>query len=55
YAPGSNVEADEGLEMSPALIELCRQRIDEISSLDDTFTGLAAIAPEGARDHGVRR
>ncbi|MCU1365069.1 MAG: FliI/YscN family ATPase [Ilumatobacteraceae bacterium] len=54
YAPGSNLEADEGLEMSPALIELCRQRIDEISSLDDTFTGLAAIAAEVDRAHGAR-
>ncbi len=51
YAPGSNPEADEGLAMSPALIELCRQRTDEISSLEDTFTGLSGIAAaiDGAR------
>jgi flagellum-specific ATP synthase len=44
YSPGSNAEADEGLAMSPAIIELCRQRTDDVTSLDATFAALAAIA-----------
>ena len=44
YAPGSNPEADEGLAMSPGIIELCRQRTDEVSSLDETFAAMDAIA-----------
>lgn len=46
YAPGSNPEADEGLAMSPAIIELCRQRTDDVSSIDETFATLARIAEQ---------
>jgi flagellum-specific ATP synthase len=37
YAPGSNPDADWGLSVAPALIDLCRQATDEISRFSETF------------------
>jgi flagellum-specific ATP synthase len=43
YAPGSNPEADRGLAIAPAIIDLCRQPTDDVADIDDTFRRLAAI------------
>ncbi len=44
YSPGSNADADAGLALSPAIIELCRQATSDVTSIDDTFAALAEIA-----------
>ena len=49
YVPGTNPDADRGLALAPAIIDLCRQRIDEVSGIEDAFMSLARIlasAPE---------
>jgi flagellum-specific ATP synthase len=43
YAPGSNTDADHGLAVSPGILELCRQQIDEVSAIDATFAALGAL------------
>jgi flagellum-specific ATP synthase len=49
YQPGSNPEADEGLAVSGDLIEMCRQRIDDITPFDDTFAVLEHVLEAGER------
>jgi flagellum-specific ATP synthase len=54
YVPGTNPEADRGLALAPALIDLCRQHVDDVSSIEDTFRTRAGVmagvpAPAGAR------
>jgi flagellum-specific ATP synthase len=49
YVPGTNPDADRGLALAPAIIELCRQRVDDVSAIDEAFMSLARIlaaAPE---------
>ena len=49
YVPGTNPVADRGLALAPALIDLCRQRVDEVSNIDDAFNALYEImTPEPA-------
>jgi len=49
YVPGTNPDADRGLALAPALIELCRQRVDDVSHIDDAFNALYEImVPEPA-------
>ena len=43
YMPGTNPEADRGLALAPALIELCKQPIDEVAPIEDTFRALARV------------
>jgi flagellum-specific ATP synthase len=43
YQPGSNPEADEGLAVSGDLVELCRQRVDDITPFADTFAVLEQV------------
>lgn len=43
YVPGTNPDADRGLALAPALIELCRQRTDDVSPITDTFRSMAQI------------
>ena len=48
YAPGSNPEADWGLSVAPALVDLCRQRTDEVAGFAQTFAA-AHRALQGPR------
>jgi flagellum-specific ATP synthase len=43
YQPGTNPDADHGLAVSPNIIELCRQGIDEITPINETFATLTQI------------
>jgi len=43
YAPGSNLDADHGLAVSPGIVELCRQQTHEVSQLDATFATLGEL------------
>jgi flagellum-specific ATP synthase len=43
YVPGTNPDADRGLALAPALIDLCRQRVDDVTPIHDTFQALASI------------
>ena len=48
YAPGSNTDADHGLAVSPGILELCRQQINEVSAIDATFAALGALLAANA-------
>ncbi|MGZ4739666.1 MAG: FliI/YscN family ATPase [Ilumatobacteraceae bacterium] len=48
YAPGSNADADQGLAVSPGILELCRQQINEVSAIDATFAALGALLAANA-------
>ena len=37
YAPGTNPDADRGLALAPALIDLCRQQTHDVANFDQTF------------------
>ncbi len=41
YVPGTNAEADAGLAVNPALIEFCKQDVDELSAFPSTFDALS--------------
>ena len=41
YVSGTNPDADRGLEVSPGLIEFCKQDVDEISPYGATFDALS--------------
>lgn len=43
YQPGSNPDADAGLAVTPAILALCRQAVDETTPIHDTFQVLAAL------------
>jgi FliI/YscN family ATPase len=43
YQPGTNIAADEGLAVSPGLIALCRQLVDEVTPLPETFAAMERI------------
>lgn len=43
YAPGSNPDADRGLELAPALITLCQQSTHEVTDFDTSFAELADV------------
>jgi flagellar biosynthesis/type III secretory pathway ATPase len=51
YSPGSNLEADHGLAVSPGILELCRQQINEISAIDATFAALGHLLAAHAAQH----
>jgi flagellum-specific ATP synthase len=46
YQPGTNPDADHGLAVSPNIVELCRQGIDEITPINETFATLTQILRE---------
>jgi flagellum-specific ATP synthase len=50
YAPGSNPEADWGLAVAPAIIDLCRQATDEVSDAGETFAALHALLESARAD-----
>jgi flagellum-specific ATP synthase len=43
YQPGTNLAADEGLAVSPGLIALCRQLVDEVTPLPETFAAMERV------------
>jgi flagellum-specific ATP synthase len=50
YVPGTNADADRGLEVSPDLIEFCRQDTDEVSPFGATFDALSrALGNKGTK------
>ncbi len=50
YVAGSNPEADAALEVTPSLIDFCRQATEEVSAFGATFDALArAMGDSGAR------
>ncbi|MEZ5257727.1 MAG: FliI/YscN family ATPase [Ilumatobacteraceae bacterium] len=50
YVTGTNPDADRGLELAPALIEFCRQDVDEVSPFGATFDALSrALGNRGTR------
>lgn len=55
YVPGTNPEADRGLALAPALIDLCRQSVDDVSSIEATFQTLARVMTGAPEPVGARR
>jgi flagellum-specific ATP synthase len=44
YVPGTNPAADLGLAVKPAIIDLLRQRVDDLTAYDEAWERVAAIA-----------
>jgi flagellum-specific ATP synthase len=55
YVPGTNPDADRGLALAPALIDMCRQHVDDVSAIDTTFQSLARIMASAPEPVGTRR
>ncbi len=49
YAPGSNPDADWGLSVAPAIIELCRQSTHDVSGFTETFAALNRVLQQSGR------
>jgi flagellum-specific ATP synthase len=55
YVPGTNLDADRGLALAPALIELCRQRVEDIAPIEETFRAMAQIMASVPEPVGAMR